>query len=386
MKAYKGKILKTTEKYTIVLSDDGNFHSIETRGDMEVAKEVLYTDMDMVKIGGKNMSVKRPFSQMALVASFFLVIIIGSFGFLSTEDAYAVVSMDINPSIEMYLDDELNIMKTKGFNEEGKEVLAGVKRGMNVNAAAKEIVVAAEAKGYLNDTKNGVLVSTALTQEKAKDENKNSEEKKTGEKEAEKINQDIYKAIAEVSLESTVVFTAEAGNAEIKAAHKAGISLGRYALQIDAEGQIQLNGKESITEVIQMLKEKNLLKLIDINIQEKEQTPKDSDSSSGEIKDETLNTVKDVKDETLNTVKDVKDETLNTVKDIKDETLNTVKDVKDETLNTVKDIKDETLNTVKDVKDETLNTVKDVKDETLNTIKDVKEETLKTFKDAIPQN
>jgi uncharacterized membrane protein YkoI len=73
---------------------------------------------------------------------------------------YASVSLDVNPSIELSINKDGEIVKARAFNEDGKLILKDKDlKGMDVKDGCDSLVAAMVKKGYISESSNSVLVS-----------------------------------------------------------------------------------------------------------------------------------------------------------------------------------------------------------------------------------
>ncbi|MEG1972615.1 MAG: hypothetical protein RR315_05585, partial [Oscillospiraceae bacterium] len=114
---------------------------------------------------------------------------------------YSVVSMDINPSIELSLNRYDNVLKVVSENEDAQKALANVNlKNLKVDVALKEVTKAVMDNGYIKDGNGGVVISAS-----SKNESK-------AQKLAENLGKEITAAVNEnvtgenkVSVESKAV-------------------------------------------------------------------------------------------------------------------------------------------------------------------------------------
>ncbi|HPW53629.1 MAG TPA: PepSY domain-containing protein [Erysipelotrichaceae bacterium] len=77
-----------------------------------------------------------------------------------TKVAAATIALDVNPSIEVTLDDDGKVIEVVGKNEEGILVVKDIDfTGLTAEDALKVLVKALIKKGYLNDSANSILVT-----------------------------------------------------------------------------------------------------------------------------------------------------------------------------------------------------------------------------------
>ena len=75
---------------------------------------------------------------------------------------FAVVDIDVNPSIELSINGKEKVVDARAVNADGEAILADMDlRGSEVNAACNAIVGSMLTKGYLNDRSNSLLLSVS---------------------------------------------------------------------------------------------------------------------------------------------------------------------------------------------------------------------------------
>ena len=103
----------------------------------------------------------------AAVAAVFVLLIAGfilarSFLGGSSDTLAAVVSFDVNPSIELKVDKSEKVLSVAGLNDDGREVLGGMElEGTGFDVAVNAIIGSMLQHGYLDDTANSILLSVS---------------------------------------------------------------------------------------------------------------------------------------------------------------------------------------------------------------------------------
>lgn len=103
----------------------------------------------------------------AAIAAVFVLLIAGiflakNFKGGSSGTLAAVVSFDVNPSIELNVDKNEKIISAVGLNDEGREVLGGMElEGSGFDVAVNAIIGSMLQHGYLDDTANSILLSVS---------------------------------------------------------------------------------------------------------------------------------------------------------------------------------------------------------------------------------
>lgn len=111
--------------------------------------------------GGQGRKLTGRYKKIAAgIAAAFVIFLGGSAMLGKMHETFAVVGLDVNPSIEMSISKSEKILDAKAINEEGEAILSGMDlKGTDVNTACNAIVGAMLTKGYLSSTSNSILVS-----------------------------------------------------------------------------------------------------------------------------------------------------------------------------------------------------------------------------------
>ncbi len=92
-----------------------------------------------------------------------LAVVIGGFGayrIFAKEDVASVVLLDINPSIELQVDDDAEVIRAVPLNEDAKVVLRDMHlEDTNVTTAVNAIVGSLFKHGYIDELANSILLS-----------------------------------------------------------------------------------------------------------------------------------------------------------------------------------------------------------------------------------
>lgn len=168
------------------------------------------------KRNGKRLEKKAPYKWIPImIGCLFLFTGIGGYRLYFTEAS--VISVDINPSLELNLNSFDRVISVKGYNEDGENLVeeADVKF-MDYKEALEEILYTECVRECL-DTDELLFITVA-----GKNEEKNG---------------GILKDIEEFLPENQNVRCTEAGREEVENAHKAGLSLGKYRAFLEVREQ-----------------------------------------------------------------------------------------------------------------------------------------------------
>lgn len=234
----KGIIMEVNTNYAIIMNDDGNMDKIAKKKHMLIGQKIFYFEDDIIK--SNNVRTFRTNSFMKTIgsiAALFLIAFTFFYQLSYKESAYAVVSLDINPSIQIEVDSNKNILKVEGMNDDGKNIDFKNLKGLDINVGIQKIKEILVEKNYVIENRD-VLVAFALVDE---DENKAYEES----------------VIGAIKSNFTEKVTYVKGKKEdVEEAKTAGISLGRYEVfkVVDEESKKQID-KAPVKDITELIKD-----------------------------------------------------------------------------------------------------------------------------------
>jgi len=237
----KGMIMEVKKSYAIALNDEGIMDKISFKKDMEVGQKIFYFEDDIVKATKSKVHRHNNFIKaFGSIAALFLLV----FTFFNTmkyEQAYAIVSLDINPSIQMEVDSNKKVLKVEGVNDDGKAMDFADIKGLDIDEGIQQIKGKLVEKKYL-DTNNEVLVGVAFT---------NNEDNS--------IYEESLKEAIRSTFNTEDITYVKADKNEVEEAKTEGISLGRYkakeSISVNQEAKSNI-GKAPVKEITALIKDK----------------------------------------------------------------------------------------------------------------------------------
>lgn len=130
--------------------------------------------------------------------------------------AYAYMSIDVNPSIELGVNRDMKVIEIKGYNEDGIKIVSGLHdwKKQDVSDVTQIILTQMKKAGYLEHD-NSVVISTVHSE--------------TAVKQAEeKLNQNINEIKQTASQQKLAVTVYSGTKDEMEKAHKLGMTTGQY--------------------------------------------------------------------------------------------------------------------------------------------------------------
>lgn len=112
---------------------------------------------------GKGKTSSNPMWKVATCALAFVliaVLVVGSVGLYGEYASAATVSLDVNPSIEIKLNNKQKVVSVTPLNTDGEIILGTMDlRGSNLDVVINALIGSMLRNGYLSDLSNSVLVS-----------------------------------------------------------------------------------------------------------------------------------------------------------------------------------------------------------------------------------
>ncbi|MBT2649502.1 anti-sigma factor domain-containing protein [Bacillus sp. ISL-34] len=280
----KGVILSVNKRFVTLLTPEGEFLKTKRQERVyEVGEEITFSPAKQ-KFTFAFSNFHSSFKKTAVlsIASTFLILfsILPSY-FSGPVSAY--MTIDVNPSIELELDDDLEVLKLTGLNEDGKLVIGQLKdwKGKDIKTVTNRIVVTTKQLGYLKGNKQ-IVVSTTLL-EKNKELDKNLKE------EIKEISQD--------NVSNTKMKVIQGTKSDRKQAREQGISTGMYLekkLNEDKD-KIKVNKREPAPAPDKKVEEKVVVpkeKSVTLSTENKSDGEKKQEINEIEIKQKPANEAK----------------------------------------------------------------------------------------------
>ncbi|CAH0265726.1 anti-sigma factor domain-containing protein [Peribacillus sp. Bi134] len=268
----KGVILSVNKRFVTLLTPEGEFLKTKRQErEYEVGEEITFSPAKQ-KFTLAFFNFHSSFKKTAVlsIASTFLILfsILPSY-FPGPVSAY--MTIDVNPSIELELDDDLEVLKLTGLNEDGKLVIGQLKdwKGKDIKTVTNRIVETTKQLGYLKGNKQIVVSTTLLEKDKELDKN---------------LKEEIKEISEQDNVSNTKMKVIQATKSDRKQAREQGISTGKYLekkLNEDKDkDKVKVNKREPAPAPDKKVEDKG------VNPKEKSVTLSTENKSDGEKKKE----------------------------------------------------------------------------------------------------
>ncbi|MGE6716079.1 anti-sigma-I factor RsgI family protein [Peribacillus frigoritolerans] len=281
----KGVILSVNKRFVTLLTPEGEFLKTKRQErEYEVGEEITFSPAKQ-KFTLAFSNIHSSFKKTAVlsIASTFLILfsILPSY-FSGPVSAY--MTIDVNPSIELELDDDLEVLKLTGLNEDGKLVIGQLKdwKGKDIKAVTNRIVETTKRLGYLKGNKQIVVSTTLMEKNKELDKNLKGEIKEISEQD---------------NVSKTKMKVIQATKSDRKQAREQGISTGKYLekkLNEDKD-KIKVNKREPAPASVKKVEENVVIpkeKGVMLNTENKSDGEKKKENNEIEIKQKPANEAK----------------------------------------------------------------------------------------------
>lgn len=144
MQQPKGIIMQVSESYAIVMTPDRQFRRVPVHAGMTIGQEI-----EIPKEKTRSKIAWRKFTMVA--ASLALAVGLWQVSaFLQPEQVSAYVALDINPSLELSIDKDKEVLQVTPLNEDAETLIKNLKlKGKPVEEAVNEVAVEAAKLGYI---------------------------------------------------------------------------------------------------------------------------------------------------------------------------------------------------------------------------------------------
>ncbi|MFK3903108.1 anti-sigma factor domain-containing protein [Bacillus safensis] len=225
----RGIIVEKNKKYVTLLTPDGQFLRTKyEEQNYEIGQEVTFPNesrLERKRAGFFDLLRLRPLNAGILSIAAIIVVIFTMMPSFSSQKAYAYMTIDINPSFELKLDHNYQVIGVTPLNKDAKQVLASMKdlEKNDMTKVVQEIIDDCDKKGYVNHSKS-IYISTVY-------ENKQDNTYKTN------VKSKINTISGEYQKRNYKLETVESDMETREKAQKAGISTGTYIRNQEMQDQ-----------------------------------------------------------------------------------------------------------------------------------------------------
>ncbi|MGG3563443.1 anti-sigma factor domain-containing protein [Neobacillus rhizosphaerae] len=215
----KGIIMEIHEGFLTLLTPEGEFlQSRKQNQPYSIGEEIYFFPFETVNRVKTKRSIRNIIRLKTVwIAMAALMIFIGTFiPMYQDNKAYAYMSIDANPSVELGVNKKMQVVKLTGFNKEGKEIISHLKnwKKEDVSELTKDILSEMKKGGYLNENTQLLISTVRIEQPVEKIENQ--------------LQKKLDKIEVTVNKEKLDLIVSTGTEKQLEKAHKQGITIGKY--------------------------------------------------------------------------------------------------------------------------------------------------------------
>ncbi|ASK60910.1 hypothetical protein CFK37_01130 [Virgibacillus phasianinus] len=118
----KGIVMEKHRNYIIVMTQDGSFRKVKSVKDADIGAEISY-EMLASKKGELLFFHSKKSSRYVAIACMVLLFVMPFFLLGGQNKTYAYVNLDINPSLEIEIDQNLNVVSISPLNDDARKLI-----------------------------------------------------------------------------------------------------------------------------------------------------------------------------------------------------------------------------------------------------------------------
>ncbi|PMC35274.1 hypothetical protein CJ195_19555 [Bacillus sp. UMB0899] len=287
----RGVVVELDDDFVTLLTPDGQFlRTLNKEGNYELGEEISFFPLadkreeaaTRTKRAGNRILFNHLRTRTARIGALSAVAIIffmiSFLPFLNNDKVYAYMSIDINPSFEVSLDNHLKVISLVPLNDEANNIMDSLANWQEkpLNEIVQVIINECKSDGYVYPGKE-IVITTVMNE--------------TDKKIEQQLEENLTKISSTVEEEEMIVKTMESDKETREKAQKQGVSTGKYLELV--EQQVESKEKDDSTQsdatlvpIVPEKKETNT----NTSSQVKEQTntkPVNNNSVQRELKSET---------------------------------------------------------------------------------------------------
>ncbi|UOR13282.1 anti-sigma factor domain-containing protein [Halobacillus amylolyticus] len=165
----KGIVMEQSRKYTIVMTNDGAFHKAKLLKRAEVGMEVHFQPLSERHTVIKPSLMWRRTKIAAIVAAL-LIAFLPAYLWYGNSTAYAFVNIDMNPSVELKLNEDMQVINIVPINKDAEEILSKLENWYKDPASEVtfDMITLSQKLGFINN-QNQVLIGVSYVNEHDED-------------------------------------------------------------------------------------------------------------------------------------------------------------------------------------------------------------------------
>jgi hypothetical protein len=220
----KGIIMEVHKRFLTILTPQGEFlRARKLKENYQIGQEIDYFPIEQRKISKRlPFSLFQPYKGKPVVSTALalMLLMISILPFKQNDHVYAYLSIDVNPSLELGVNKNCQVIELIPYNEDGEKIVSLLHdwKKKDIEDVTSEIMDVIQSQGYLKEN-HEVILSTVYVNTDKKDHNNHIE------KEIEQEMDEFKEIVQKEDLEVTIV---NGTQKDRKEAMEKGLTTGLY--------------------------------------------------------------------------------------------------------------------------------------------------------------
>ncbi|MDR7857340.1 anti-sigma factor domain-containing protein [Tissierella sp.] len=254
---YRGNIVEVCSDSIVVITEECTFKRIKKSVGLEEGMEVYFEERDIIRKSNTSIKSIKSIKSISKIAAIILLVITSIYGIQVWDINYravAIVSIDINPSVEIKVNKNHRVINATALNEDALNLPLKKLKGQVLANALDELVQTAKTEGYIKENEeNYILLGVVGLSNNEKDTEALEHLLVEGKEKIENVSSEDVQYIE--------VVTVESNKETLKKARKEHISVGR--MEVYENNKDNNKDGQSSKEEIKELKEEKVKELIE---------------------------------------------------------------------------------------------------------------------------
>ena len=216
--------MEVNKRFLTILTPEGEFlRARNLKENYQIGQEIDFFPIEQRKMSKRlSFSLFQPYKGKLVVSTALalMLLMISILPFKQNNQVYAYLSIDINPSLELGVNKNCQVIELIPYNEDGEKIVSLLHdwKKKDIEDVTSEIMDVIQSQGYLKENHEAIL-STVYVNTDKQDRNKHIE------KEIEQEMDEVKEIVQKEDLEVTVVIGTQKDRKE---AMEKGLTTGLY--------------------------------------------------------------------------------------------------------------------------------------------------------------
>ncbi|MBM7571613.1 anti-sigma factor domain-containing protein [Aquibacillus albus] len=160
----KGIVVEQHRRYTIIMDNNGQFHKAEPVHDAAIGSETTFYPKQISRLQTLLFSDAPVLFKAVATVIVLLIVSFPLYQLFERDEVYAFVDISINPSVEIALNEKMEVEEIQPLNQDAKALLEEIEdlRGQSIQTAADDLISKSQELNLISEL-NAVLIGIHYT-------------------------------------------------------------------------------------------------------------------------------------------------------------------------------------------------------------------------------